>query len=83
MHGPAYFANVTVTSMFVDRQLSYSQSKQRMTSFRGQASQAKMMSLGGKLTALVCHLTKRVNKAEELTYLSNKTGYINLTSSLR
>ncbi len=29
-----------------------------------------MTSLRGKLTALVCHLTKRVNKAEELTYLS-------------
>jgi hypothetical protein len=25
---------------------------------------------GGKLTALACHPTKRVNKAEELTYLS-------------
>ncbi len=33
-----------------------------MMSFSGQASSAKMMSLGGKLT-------KRVNKAEELTYL--------------
>jgi hypothetical protein len=41
-----------------------------MMSFRGQASLAKMMSLGGKLTALACHSTKRVNKAEELTYLS-------------
>jgi len=41
-----------------------------MTSFRGQASLAKMTSLGGKLTALACHPTKRVNKAEELTYLS-------------
>jgi len=29
-----------------------------------------MTSLGGKLTALACHPTKRVNKAEELTYLS-------------
>jgi hypothetical protein len=28
-----------------------------------------MTSLGGKLTALVCHLTKKVNKAEEPTYL--------------
>jgi hypothetical protein len=25
---------------------------------------------GDKLTALVCHSTKKVNKAEELTYLS-------------
>jgi hypothetical protein len=29
-----------------------------------------MISPGGKLTALACHLTKKVNKAEELTYLS-------------
>jgi len=29
-----------------------------------------MMSLGGKLTALVCHSALKVNKAEELTYLS-------------
>jgi hypothetical protein len=40
-----------------------------MTSFKGQVSSAKMMSLGGKLTALACHPTKRVNKSEELTYL--------------
>jgi hypothetical protein len=32
----------------------------KMTSFRGQASSAKMTSLGGKLTALACHLNKRV-----------------------
>ncbi len=38
-----------------------------MTSFRGQASWAKMMSLVGKVSALACHLTKSVNKAEELT----------------
>jgi hypothetical protein len=41
-----------------------------MTSFRGQASWANMTSPGGKLTALVRHLAKRVNKAGELTYLS-------------
>jgi len=41
-----------------------------MTSFRGQASWAKMTSHGGKLTALACHLTEKVNKAEELTYFS-------------
>jgi len=29
-----------------------------------------MTSPGGKLTALACHPTKKVNKAEELTYLS-------------
>jgi hypothetical protein len=43
-----------------------------MTLFTGQVSLAKMMSYGGKLTALACHPTKRVNKAEELTYLSTK-----------
>jgi hypothetical protein len=32
-------------------------------SFRGQASWAKMTSLGGKLTPQVCHPTKIVNKA--------------------
>jgi hypothetical protein len=35
-----------------------------MTSFRGQASQSNMMSPGGKLTALVCHRTKKVNEGE-------------------
>ncbi len=39
-------------------------------SFRDQASSAKMTSLGGKLTALACHPTIRVNQAEELTYIS-------------
>jgi hypothetical protein len=29
-----------------------------------------MMSLGSKLTALPFHPTKKVNKAEEITYLS-------------
>jgi hypothetical protein len=32
--------------------------------FRWQAGWAKMTSHGGKLTALVCHPTKNVNKAE-------------------
>jgi hypothetical protein len=31
---------------------------------QGQASQAKMTSPGGKLTALACHSAKKVNKAE-------------------
>jgi hypothetical protein len=44
--------------------LSYSQSKQKMTSFR-----SKMTSPGGKLKALACHQTKKVNKVEDLTYL--------------
>jgi hypothetical protein len=47
-----------------------------MMSFRGQASWAKMTSLGGKLTALACHPTKKVNKAEELTLLSTKIAAI-------
>ncbi len=42
--------------------------------FRGQASWAKMTSPGGKLTALASHLTIKVNKAEELTYLSTNIG---------
>jgi len=33
-------------------------------SFRGQASRAKMASLGGKLTAFACHPNKKVSKAE-------------------
>jgi hypothetical protein len=41
-----------------------------MTLFRGQAGWAKMILLGGKLRALACHPTKKVNKAEKLTYLS-------------
>jgi len=40
----------------------------KMTSFRGQASWAKVPSPGGKLTVLVSHQTKKVNKAEELTF---------------
>jgi hypothetical protein len=39
-------------------------SKLKMTSFRGQDSWAKMTSTGGKLTALACHPTKFVNKAD-------------------
>jgi hypothetical protein len=35
----------------------------------GLASWAKMTSPGSKLTALACHRTKRVNKAEEQTYV--------------
>jgi hypothetical protein len=38
--------------------------KQNMTTLRGQASWAKLMSLKGKLTAPACHPTKYVNKAE-------------------
>jgi len=35
--------------------------------FRGQASSAKITSLGDKLTALACHPTKRVKKAEDIS----------------
>jgi hypothetical protein len=45
-----------------------------MTSFRGQASWAEMMSPVGKLTALACCPAKKVHKAEELTYLSSNIG---------
>jgi hypothetical protein len=51
-------------SMFVVRLVSYFMSEQKMMSSRGQASWAKMTSPGGKLTALACHPTKNVNKAE-------------------
>ncbi len=39
-----------------------------MTSFKGQASWAKMMSSEGQIAALVYNLTKKVNKAEENSY---------------
>ncbi len=45
-----------------------------MMSLRGQASWANMTSPGEKLTALVCHPSKKVSKAEELTYLSPNIG---------
>jgi hypothetical protein len=57
-------------SMFVVRLVRRTLCKEKVTSFRGQASWAKMASPGGKLTAPACHPTKKVNKAEELTYLS-------------
>jgi hypothetical protein len=52
-----------------------------MMLLRGQASWANMMSPGGKLKALECHPTKKVNKAEELTYLSTNIGNA-MTNSL-
>jgi hypothetical protein len=45
-----------------------------MASIWGQACWAKMTSLSGKQTALVCHPTNKVNKAEELPYLSANIG---------
>ncbi len=38
------------------------------------ASWDKMKSPEGKLTALACHLTRKVNKAEEPTYLFTSIG---------
>jgi hypothetical protein len=46
-------------------------------------SWAKMMSHGGKLTALVCHLTKKINKVEELTYLSTNIAFCQSNQSAR
>jgi hypothetical protein len=46
-----------------------------MMSFRGQAGWGKITPPRGKLTALACYPEKRVNKAEELTYLSTKIGH--------
>ncbi len=40
-----------------------------------------MMSLGGKLTALVCHPTNIVNKAEELPYLLTDIGTMDMVDS--
>jgi hypothetical protein len=45
-----------------------------MMSFRGQASWAKMISPRGKLMAMASHPTKKVNKAEELTYHPTNIG---------
>ncbi len=55
--------------LFVERRLATPDVSKKMMPFRGQNWQAKMASTGSKLTALACHPTKRVNKAEELTYL--------------
>ena len=55
-------------------------------SFRGQASWAKMTSPRGKLSALVGHPMTKVNKAEELTYLStnidSKEEYFDIGSDI-
>jgi hypothetical protein len=48
--------------MFVESSVTYSQFKQKMASFWGQDSWAKMTSPEGKLTALVYRLTKKVAK---------------------
>ncbi len=49
--------------------------KQILILLGGQASWAKMTSLGGKLTAPVGHPTKYVYKAEKPTYLSTNIGW--------
>jgi hypothetical protein len=66
----AYLRVEYLKAMFEERQVGYSICKQKMTSFRGQASWTKVTSPGGKLLALGFHLTKIVNKTEELNYLS-------------
>ncbi len=64
--------------MFVERMVSYSIHKQKMVSRGQQASYEEMTLHGGKLTTpTTCHLTKKVNKDEELTYFFiniNKTN---------
>jgi len=60
----APYSGVSLSTMFVESKVGYSYSKPKMMSFRGQASWERMMSTGGKLTALVCHPTKKVNTAE-------------------
>ncbi len=60
----APYSDVSLSTMFVESKVGYSYCKQKKTSFRGQASWERMMSTGGKLTALACHPTKEVNKAE-------------------
>jgi hypothetical protein len=61
--------------MFEEMKVSYSLCKQNMMSLGEQASWAKMTSPGGKVTALACHLTNKVSKAEELTCLSTNIGF--------
>jgi len=41
---------------------------------RGQASQVKMTSPGGKLTSLACHPTKKVNSRRTYPYLLQNIG---------
>jgi hypothetical protein len=53
--------------MFAERYFSDSSFKQKVMSFGGQTSWAKMTSPRGKLTAAACHLTKKVNISDELT----------------
>jgi hypothetical protein len=44
--------------MFVERKVGYSRCKQKLMSSMGQATRAKMMSAGGKLTVPAYHPAK-------------------------
>jgi hypothetical protein len=50
--------------MFVKLYVSYSWCKQKMTSIKGQPSQANMKSPWENLTASACNVTKKVHKVE-------------------
>jgi hypothetical protein len=45
-----------------------------MPPFKGKASWAKLTPPESKLTSVAFHLTKKVNKAEEITYLPINIG---------
>ncbi len=57
----AWFTNIEKYKFsYVSREIvSYSQCKQKMMLFKGQASWANMVPREGKLTALACHPTKK------------------------
>jgi hypothetical protein len=57
--------------MFVERQVSYSQFKQKKLCHLG-GSWAKMTSPGGQQTVPACHPTKKVYKAVDPTHLPTK-----------
>jgi hypothetical protein len=67
---PLQWCTNCMKAMFIERQVSYSGCKEKIKSFRGQASLAKMALPGGKLMTLACLLTEKVNKAGQHTYLS-------------
>jgi hypothetical protein len=54
-----------------------------MMSFRGQASSVKMKSLGGQGNSTGVPLDQRLNKAEELTYLSTNIDAYAVSLSLK
>jgi hypothetical protein len=69
---PLVFPGLLNDQCLVRNRLVIPEFEHNMMSLRGQASWAKMTSLRGKQTALVCHLTKFVNKAEWQTFFSTK-----------